>query len=69
VGGASHQDTDQRDQSSWRKRLVRANKNPVTEKLKARTQAAANKTFMEAARAFDRLLAKIEQALAPEVMR
>jgi len=33
-------------------RLVRANKNPVTEKLKARTQAAANKTFMEAVRAF-----------------
>ena len=32
--------------------MVRAGKNPVTEKLKACQQAAATKTFMEAARAF-----------------
>lgn len=33
-------------------RMVRANKNPITEKLKARTQAAATKTFMQAVRAY-----------------
>jgi len=33
-------------------RMVRAGKNPVTAKLLARTQAAATKTFIQAARAF-----------------
>src|SRR5262249_44008566 len=45
-------------EAAWR--LVRDGKNPITEKLKARTQAAANKTFMEAARAF---MAAIEAEL------
>lgn len=43
---------DAREKHDTALRLVRDDKNPVVEKLKARQQAAATKTFIQAVRAF-----------------